>query len=121
MPITYGGGASDAVRTRLPSKTDTITSGESARDIDNRFGNLVPQQISEVKNARWAPPMFVSMAKQPKAVFVYVEHANDPQGDTLLAGPSCNFYWKGDGIWVRAIFGLSPNIDTYNFVFLGFG
>lgn len=125
MPITYGPGASDAVRTRLPGAADTVTAGEAARDADERFGGLVPLQRVDVLNEVYAEPMFVAMPSAPKILIVGVQLVVAPDSaPTLNCGCLCEFVWTGNGCRVRHIDGMSAGINPgtrYNFYFLGVG
>lgn len=121
MPITYGD-ASNAVRTRLPGTTDTVTSGEAARDTDDRFGGLVPLQMKTLENVTFTSPLFVSMPRKPAFVVCGVTLAQDPETGTTALGGVVACTWKGDGISVRAIPGITSGSGIrYNLTFLGVG
>lgn len=124
MPIVYGPGASDAVRTRLPGDAGTITAGQGARDIDDRFGSLVPLQLVEVLNEIYTEPMTVVMASRPKMLICGVSLTLDPQGSLIGMGCACEWTWLGNSVSVRRIQNMNivalPS-TRYNFVFLGVG
>jgi hypothetical protein len=111
----------DAIRTRLPGVTDTVTSGELARDASQQFGKLPALQLVELRGQDYFEPLFVRMARAPKMVLCGVQNASD---DQAIVGyeAAVEFTWTGNGINIRRIQGLTANSGVgYNFVFLGVG
>lgn len=122
MPVTYGQGQGDAIRTRLPGQADARTLGEQARDTSEAFSGLPRLQPVDVLNQTFTNPMFVGMKFKPKLVIVGVRLTQDPETSTTVLGPGVTFSWRGDGILVRAIDGLTSGAGIrYDFAFLGVG
>lgn len=114
--------SNDAIRTRLPGKADTVTSGEAARDADDRFSRIPSFQLVELPNQDYTEPLFVRMTKPPKIVVCGAKLASDPDVAVVGFNAGVEFTWTGSGINVRKIGGLTAgNGLRYNFVFLGVG
>jgi hypothetical protein len=111
----------DAIRTRLPGVSDTVTSGELARDASQQFGKLPPLQFVEVLGQDYFEPLFVRMQRPPKMVLCGVKNAKDDQA-IVGFNAAVEFTWRGNGIDIRRIQGLTPGSGVlYNFAFLGVG
>lgn len=111
----------DAIRTRLPGVSDTVTSGELARDASQQFGKIPALQFVELRGQDYFEPLFVRMARAPKLVVCGVQHAKDDQAIVGFSA-AVEFTWTGNGINIRRIQGLTAGSGVlYNFAFLGVG
>lgn len=116
-----GGATANAIRTRLPTKADTVALGQDSRDASDALRKLVPLQLVDVNNQLYIPGKFnVVMPLQPKMVLCTLRSPTAPDVTPINAGGAVAFTWLGGQFRVDNILNAVSG-TFYDMVFLGVG